>query len=158
MIQRPSPVACKPFGAGPGELNTVSTLPTLRVRIRTGSKREAAIAVAAVAVNVSNSLRFMAAPLQAILYQAAQLHCQGEVRRRRWLGKTTELELRCSLLIFRDLPLGIRKTIGGTGRRQNRSCSTTTTLDARAAERQRSRPDQGWRVLLLRGRYSAHRR
>src|SRR5271157_3340372 len=76
MIHRPSRVACKPFGAGPGELNTVSTLPTLRVRIRAGSKREAAIAVAAVAaVNVSNSLRFMAAPLQAILYQAAPLHC-----------------------------------------------------------------------------------
>src|ERR1035437_9960024 len=66
MIHRPSRVACKPFGAGPGELKTVSTLPILRVRIRTGSKREAAIAVAAVAaVNVINSLRFMAAPLQA---------------------------------------------------------------------------------------------
>jgi hypothetical protein len=40
--------------------------------MRAGSKREAATLVAAAAaVNVNNSLRFMAVPLQAILYQAA---------------------------------------------------------------------------------------
>src|SRR5450432_2786575 len=68
MIQRPSRVACKPFGAGPGELKTVSTLPILRVRMRAGSKREAAIAVAAVAaVIVNSSLRFMAAALRHLI-------------------------------------------------------------------------------------------
>src|SRR4029453_508593 len=70
MIHSPSRVACKPFGAGPGESKTVSTLPIFRVRMRAGSKREAAIAVAAVAaVSANNSLRFMGAPLRDILYQ-----------------------------------------------------------------------------------------
>src|SRR5262245_63644708 len=73
MIHSPSRVACKPFGAGPGESKTVSTLPILRVRMRAGSKREAATAVAAVAaVSANSSLRFMAAPLTDILYQAAR--------------------------------------------------------------------------------------
>jgi len=45
----------------------VPQLPIFRVRMLAGSNRRAAIAV--VAVNAQVSLRFMAPPLQAILYQ-----------------------------------------------------------------------------------------
>src|SRR5215204_3777274 len=40
MIQRPSPVACSPFGCGPGDLNAISTLPQLRTGTPPSDGRE----------------------------------------------------------------------------------------------------------------------
>src|ERR1039458_4737989 len=110
MIHRPSRVACKPFGAGPGELKTVSTLPILRVRIRKGSKREAAITVVAVAaVNVINSLRFMAAPLQASYIRPRRYtECSrsGAWRSSTWSRR--DHNLRCSLRYSSSIEPAIR--------------------------------------------------
>src|SRR4051794_23142553 len=78
MIHNPSGVACRPFGAGTAESNTISTFPTLRVRMRAGSTRDAAVTTPAVAANANISLRFMAAPLRAIFHQP--LHARSALR------------------------------------------------------------------------------